>query len=136
MEQIMSGIQIFDPQHMAFIVGSFAFIVFDIVVGVAQAVKTGTLSSTKMREGLWHKCGFILGIAFAILVEMGLGACQIDVTVPLCAAVCAYIILTEVVSIAENLCVLSPELARLLNRFIDEAKGKLDESYGTEKKGE
>lgn len=97
------------------------FIVGDYLSGVIKAVKNKDLCSTKMRLGLWHKAGFIGAMALGY-------ACQLAVNYELLptsfsaifAGVCVYVIVTEAISIFENLCALSPELrdsplAALLN---------------------
>lgn len=95
--------------HIAAIV--CAFIIMDLVTGVMQAVATKTLDSTKMRAGLWHKCGFIMATILAALVEWAMQFIDLGFTLPLFVPVCIFIILTEIVSIFENVCLLSPELA-------------------------
>lgn len=88
------------------------FIVGDYISGLIKAVKNRELSSTKMRLGLWHKGGFIGAMA------LGYG-CQMAVNYELLptsfstvfAGVCVYVIVTEAISIFENLCALSPELS-------------------------
>ena len=87
------------------------FIVCDYLSGVIKAVKNKELSSTKMRLGLWHKAGFIGAMALSY-------ACQLAVNYELLptsfsavfGGVCVYVIITEGISIFENLCSLSPEL--------------------------
>ena len=87
------------------------FIVADYLSGVIKAVKNKELCSTKMRLGLWHKAGFIGAMALGY-------ACQLAVNYELLPSsfsavfggVCVYVIITEAVSIFENLCELSPEL--------------------------
>lgn len=87
------------------------FIVADYLSGVIKAVKNKELDSTKMRIGLWHKAGFIGAMALGY-------ACQLAVNYDLLptsfnavfGGVCVYVIITEAISIFENLCVLSPEL--------------------------
>ena len=89
------------------------FIVGDYVTGVIKAVKNKELDSAKMREGLWHKAGFIGAMALGY-------ACQEAVIFELLpesfnavfAGICVYILITEAISIFENLCQLSPELAK------------------------
>lgn len=88
-----------------------AFVAMDIATGIMQAVATKTLDSTKMRAGLWHKCGFIMVIILAALVEWAMQFIDLGFTLPLFAPVCVFITLTEIVSIFENVCKLSPELA-------------------------
>ena len=95
--------------HIAAIV--CAFVVMDLVTGLMQAVANKTLDSTKMRAGLWHKCGFIMTIILAAMVECAMQFIDLGFTLPLFAPVCVFIILTEVVSIFENVCQMSPELA-------------------------
>ena len=103
--------------HIAAIV--CAFVVMDIVTGVMQAVANKTLDSPKMRAGLWHKCGFIMTIILDALVEWSMQFINLGFTLPLFVPVCVFIILTEVVSIFENVCQLSPELtnSRLAQLF-------------------
>lgn len=95
--------------HIAAIV--CAFVVMDLVTGVMQAVANKTLDSAKMRTGLCHKCGFIMAVILAALVEWSMQFIDLGFTLPLFVPVCVFIILTEIVSIFENVCKLSPELA-------------------------
>ena len=95
--------------HIAAIVA--AFIVMDLATGVMQAVANKTLDSSKMRAGLWHKCGFIMTVILAALVEWSMRFIDLGFTLPLFVPVCVFIIMTEIVSIFENVCQLSPELA-------------------------
>lgn len=95
--------------HIAAIVA--AFVMMDLATGIMQAVANKTLDSVKMRDGLWHKCGFILVIILAALVEWAMRFIDLGFTLPLLVPVCVFIILTEIVSIFENVCKLSPELA-------------------------
>ena len=88
------------------------FIVADYISGLIKAIKNKELDSTKMRLGLWHKAGFIGAMA------LGYG-CQLAVNYDLLPSsfnavfggVCVYVIVTEAISIFENLCELSPELS-------------------------
>lgn len=101
------------------IVAALALVVLDVVLGVAKACKTGTLSSSKMREGLWHKTAY-LGI-WIIAYVFGAATLYADlgVEVPTVDAVSVYIILMEGLSGLENACALNPDLvgSRLLAQF-------------------
>ena len=88
-----------------------AFVALDVVFGFAQAAKNNAISSTKMRDGLFHKLGFLGAVVLACLCEYAEGIVDLGFSVPLAVPVCAFIILTEVVSILENLGKLAPELA-------------------------
>lgn len=87
------------------------FIALDLLTGFAQAVANKTVNSTKMRAGLWHKCGFVLTMLLAALIELAMRYIDLGFTLPLFVPVCVFIMLTEIVSIFENICELSPELA-------------------------
>lgn len=88
------------------------FIVGDYLTGVIKAVKNKELCSSQMRLGLWHKAGFIgamaLGYACQLAVNYGLLPTSFSAVF---GGVCVYVLITEAVSIFENLCALSPELS-------------------------
>lgn len=100
-------------------------IAIDVVTGFAGAVKTGAVMSGKMREGLWHKAGFAGLIVTAFLLEYlcanipyaGVEVAYIQdicaalASIPLVLSACLWVIVTEAVSIMENLCVLNPAIA-------------------------
>lgn len=102
---------------------AFAMMVLDIATGLAGAAKEGDINSGKMREGLWHKAGYFGLIALAAAYEVAtvwinfevadLGIGMTAPEIPAVTAVCAFVVLTEVVSIVENLCVLNPDIAKL-----------------------
>lgn len=87
-----------------------AFIVLDIVTGVLGAIKAGNMSSTKMRDGLFHKSAFYLAFLTAATIEVTADIMDVGLTVPAVGAVVAYIVATELVSILENICVINPDL--------------------------
>lgn len=87
------------------------FIVGDYLSGVVKAVKNKDIDSAKMRLGLWHKAGFIgamaLSYACQLAVDHGLLPTSFNAVF---GGVCVYVVVTEAISIFENLCALSPEL--------------------------
>lgn len=85
-------------------------IVLDVVVGFAGAVKRHDVRSSKLRDGLWHKAGFVGLIVLAYLIEYAAGLADLGFEVPTVLAVCVYVMVTEIVSVFENLCVLNSEL--------------------------
>lgn len=96
-----------------------AFVALDVVTGLAKAVAKRELDSTKMRDGLFHKGAFVLAIVLAILCEVSMRHMDLGFSVPLLASVSAYVVLTELTSILENLAELNPELggSRLMSIF-------------------
>lgn len=98
---------------------AFAFMILDIVSGVFKAAKKGDLSSSKMREGLYHKGGYIIALVAAWLVEVFvLHIPDIGFTVPLLIPACVYIVSTEIVSVLENVSAVNPYISdKLTNLF-------------------
>lgn len=92
------------------VVATLLFVCFDFLTGVIKAIKNKNVSSTIMREGLLHKCAFLLVIILAIMCETAMTHLDLGFNVPLIAPVCVYIILTEIASILENISEINPEL--------------------------
>lgn len=93
------------------IVLACCFMVLDLITGFVQAVVNKCVDSTKMKLGLWHKCGFLLAIVFGCLCDWAMSFVDLGFTLPIQQAVCVFIVLTEIVSVLENLGKISPELA-------------------------
>lgn len=85
--------------------------VLDIVFGFAGGVKHKDVNSEKLRKGLWHKSAFLGLILFGYILEYTAARINLGIEIPAVDTICIYIILTEAVSIFENLCVINPELA-------------------------
>ena len=105
--------------HWVIIVITCCFMVLDIISGFTQAVVNKCVDSKVMKQGLIHKCGFMLAIAFGCLCEYSMLYINLGFTMPIQDAVCIYIIVTEIISILENLAKISPELAnaKFMNIF-------------------
>ena len=89
----------------------FLFILLDILTGVTQAVKNKTLSSNVMREGIYHKLGYVFVLLTATLCEYGMSYLDLGFTAPIIVPCMIMISLTELVSIVENISRITPELA-------------------------
>jgi phage-related holin len=89
------------------------FVVADFATGLCKAAAQGDVQSSKLRQGLWHKCGYFAVIILACLIEGMQAYSGVFVDFPTVGVVCGYICLTEAASIYENACVLSPEIAKL-----------------------
>lgn len=89
---------------------TLGFIALDLVTGFTQAAVNHCIDSQVMKNGLFHKCGFILAIVLACLCEYTMIYIDMGFTLPLQQAVCMFIIATELISNLENLGKISPEL--------------------------
>lgn len=90
---------------------TLGFILCDLVSGFLKAARAHNISSSAMRDGLWHKCGFIFCIVVAMLCEFSMQHLDLGFTAPIVTPVCVFICLTELISVFENICEISPELA-------------------------
>ena len=97
--------------NWALVIVACIFMVLDLVSGFAAAAKNHEIQSSKMKAGLWHKCGFLLAISFGVLCEYASNYADLGFSLPIQEAVCTFIIIIEVMSIIENLGKISPELA-------------------------
>lgn len=87
-----------------------AFILMDFITGLIKAFKEKSYCSSIMREGLFHKTGSILVIIFGWLVDYAQSFVDLGVTIPVAVSMCVYVILMEIGSIIENVCVINPEI--------------------------
>lgn len=79
------------------IVAPLIFSLADIITGYIQAVINQNVDSQKMRTGLLHKTLIIIVIILSFVIQL---AFNLKYIAPF---VCAYVVLMELVSIAENL---------------------------------
>lgn len=86
------------------------FMALDIMSGLLKAFKEKEYSSTIMRQGLYHKCGSVLCVLFATLVDYTQKFIDIGLAIPILKSVCVYIIIMEISSIIENICTLNPDI--------------------------
>jgi toxin secretion/phage lysis holin len=116
-------------------------IVFDFVSGLAGAIKNNEVMSSKLREGLWHKAGYVGIIAFGYILDYAQVVADLGYSFPTVDAVCVYIIITEAVSVFENICKLNPELLKspfgsiiaTAEEDLTKLKGKTEEEDSEEK---
>ena len=101
-------------------------IVLDFVSGIAKGAMNGRLDSKVMREGLYHKFAYVLVLAAAATLEYGSSFLDLGYAVPIVLPVCAYIVITEVVSLIENIGEMNPQLkdSPLLGLFKSSKKGE------------
>jgi toxin secretion/phage lysis holin len=87
------------------------FDILDIITGFTAAVANKNVSSSAMREGLFHKLGFIFALILAALLQYASGLLDLGVEIPTLGAVAVFVVLTEAVSILENIAEMNPALA-------------------------
>lgn len=92
------------------IIIAIIFHALDMVTGIISAVKSKNLQSSKMRDGLFKKLGFILCYVLAYLVDTQGADIGLQIGVRILPVVILYAITTEIVSIIENICRINPDM--------------------------
>lgn len=109
---------------------ALAFMVIDVFTGVLKAVKNKELNSTKAREGIYKKASFILFIAFGYLADYAMNYVDMGFSFPAAATICTLIIVTEAISVLENLGQINPDLVKLVAPFLSALNKKEGENNG------
>lgn len=94
---------------MIYIITS-CFMLLDLISGVIKALKGKNLNSSVMRDGIFKKAGSVLVMLLGALVDYGQAYIDMGVSVPVASIFCGVIIMTEIVSIIENACIINPHL--------------------------
>lgn len=105
---------------------ALAFMVIDVFTGVLKAVKNKELNSTKAREGIYKKASFILFIAFGYLADYAMHYVNMGFSLPAATTICTLIIVTEAISVLENLGQINPDLVKLVAPFLSALNKKAE----------
>lgn len=91
----------------------------DIVTGVVYAVKRHKLCSSKIRDGLFKKTGFLFCYLVAYVIDNFGYLIGFNVGVNLLKSMVALAVFAEIVSIAENISKINPNIkkTKLLQLF-------------------
>lgn len=92
------------------IVVALVFNVTDYVTGFIGALKTKSVNSTKLRDGLFKKVGFILCYFLGFMVDTNGWRVGINLDFNVLPFIIAYVVVTEIVSIVENIAVINPDI--------------------------
>lgn len=83
----------------------------DLITGIVGAIRDGEqIKSSKLRDGLFKKVGFIFCYALCVAINYAETFLTLPFGVDLLPVVCTYAIITEVVSIIENISKINPDL--------------------------
>lgn len=89
---------------MKLILVALVFNGLDLVTGIVGAIRTGgQIKSSKLRDGLFKKVGFIFCYALGVAINYAENFLILPYGVDLVPVFCTYAIITEVVSIIENI---------------------------------
>jgi len=86
------------------------FHALDLVTGILYACKRKEVCSSKLRNGLFKKCGFLICYLMAYVIDTYGYLIGFDIGINTLRGIVAFAVATEVVSILENCCKLNPKL--------------------------
>ena len=101
------------------IVIALIFHLMDLVTGLIGAVRQGKLQSSKMRDGMFKKVGFIFCYVLAFLIDNNAQTIGLNIRTNILPIIIVYAVTTEIVSIIENICKINPDLmpAKIMSLF-------------------
>ena len=96
---------------MKIILVSLIFNGMDLLTGIVGALRNGEqIKSNKLRDGLFKKVGFVFCYALGIAINYAETYLTLPFGVDLVPVICTYAIITEVVSIIENISKINDEI--------------------------
>lgn len=96
---------------MEIILVALLFNGLDLVTGIVGAIRDDEqIKSSKLRDGLFKKVGFIFCYTLGIAINYAESYLTIPFGVDLVPVICTYAIITEVVSIVENISKINPDI--------------------------
>lgn len=75
----------------------------DLVTGIISAVKAHDLQSSKLRDGIFKKVGFLICYFLALIIDIYGYEVGFNLNVDLLPVVLGFVCLTETISVIENL---------------------------------
>ena len=75
----------------------------DLVTGIISALKEHNLQSSKLRDGIFKKIGFLICYFLALMIDLYGSEVGFNLNVELLPVVLCFVCLTETISVIENL---------------------------------
>lgn len=89
---------------MKIILVALVFNGLDLVTGIVGAIRNGEqIKSSKLRDGLFKKVGFVFCYTLGVLINYAENLLTLPFGVDLVPVICGYTIITEVISVIENI---------------------------------
>lgn len=96
---------------MKIILVALVFNGLDLITGLVGAIRNGEqIKSSKLRDGLFKKVGFVFCYALGVLINYAGNLFTLPFGVDLVPVICTYAVITEVVSIIENISKINPDI--------------------------
>ena len=135
---VLGSIATFFGQYGLFLILVALAVVFDVITGLVKVKATGErLSSEKATKGFWKKIAFFVALLFGIFLDFAAvtvllrAGVELGVDMPFALIICAYIILTESISISENLLAINPDIMpKWIIKLLRGSKEKIENKKG------
>lgn len=92
------------------IVVALFFNALDLLTGIITAIKNKNIKSSKLRDGLFKKVGFLICYFLALMIDTEGSLIGFQIVTPILPIVILYTCTTELVSILENISKINPDL--------------------------
>ena len=92
------------------VIVALIFNALDLVTGLVSAIKNKDIQSSKLRDGLFKKVGFILCYFVAWLVDTKGHVVGFQLGVTILPSIILYVCTTELVSVLENISKINPDI--------------------------
>ena len=89
---------------------ALVFNALDLITGIISAVKNKDIQSSKLRDGLFKKVGFILCYFVAWIVDNEGSLIGFQLGTQILPVIILYVCTTELVSILENICKINSDI--------------------------
>ena len=101
------------------VIVALIFNALDIISGLFAGIKNKDIQSSKLRDGLFKKVGFIFCYIWAWLIDTQGDVIGFEISVKILPIIILYVCTTEVVSILENISKINPDLlpSKLMELF-------------------
>lgn len=98
------------PTHIYSIIIALIFNLIDVITGLIYALKSKTVCSSKLRNGLFKKVGFIGCYVLAFIVDNFGHFVGFELSFDVLPIIILYVVTTELVSIVENISLINPNI--------------------------
>lgn len=96
--------------------------ILDVITGIINAAKDGKIESTVMRKGLYNKFCEMATLAATHVIQYATANIDIGVDLHLFNIVAIYIIVMEIVSILENICLMNEGIGKIFAPILNQLK--------------
>ena len=101
------------------VIVALIFNALDVISGLVAGIRNKDIQSSKLRDGLFKKVGFIFCYFMAWLIDTQGAMIGFQISVQILPIIILYVCTTEVVSILENISKINPDLlpSKLMELF-------------------